>query len=88
MLAWIADALPLKYFVELADGVYLNREHVWSNLGAIAVVLAWGAGGLAVAFRRFGWEPAGAPKLGELKIAPTSPASSSAAAIRFARPAP
>jgi ABC-2 type transport system permease protein len=57
VLGWIADVLPLKYFVELADGVYLNREHVWSNLGAVAVVLAWGAGGLVVAIRRFGWEP-------------------------------
>lgn len=57
VLGWIADALPLKYFVQLANGVYLNREHVWSNPGAIAVVLAWGAGGLLVAIRRFGWEP-------------------------------
>ena len=57
VLAWIADVLPLKYFVQLADAVYLNREHVWSHPGAIGVVLAWGAGGLVVAIRRFGWEP-------------------------------
>ena len=57
VLAWIADALPLKYFVELADSVYLTGSHVWAKPGAIAAVLAWGAGGLAVALRRFGWEP-------------------------------
>jgi ABC-type multidrug transport system permease subunit len=57
VLRWVADGLPLKYFVELARAVYLNGEHVWSKPGAIAVVLAWGAGGLAVASRRFGWEP-------------------------------
>jgi ABC-2 type transport system permease protein len=57
VLGWIADALPLKYFVELANAVYLNGEHVWSKPGAIAAVLAWGAGGLVVAARRFGWEP-------------------------------
>ena len=50
--------LPLKYFVELANDVYLNREHVWSKPGAIAVVLAWGAAGSS-------WRPAlrlGAPR--------------------------
>ena len=57
VLEWVADALPLKYFVELANNVYLGREHVWSSPGAIAVVLAWGAGGLVVAMRRFRWEP-------------------------------
>ncbi len=57
VLAWIADVLPLKYFVQLANAVYLKGEHVWSKPGAIAVVLAWGAGGLLVASRRFRWEP-------------------------------
>lgn len=57
VLRWVADVLPLKYFVDLARAVYLNGEHVWSKPGAIAVVLAWGVGGVAVASRRFGWEP-------------------------------
>ena len=57
LLGWIADVLPLKYFVQLANAVYLNGDHVWSKPGAIAVVLAWGAGGLVVAGQRFGWEP-------------------------------
>jgi len=57
VLGWIADVLPLRYFVQLANAVYLNGQHVWSKPGAIAVVLGWGAGGLAVAARRFRWEP-------------------------------
>jgi ABC-2 type transport system permease protein len=57
VLRWVADALPLKYFVDLARAVYLNGGHVWSKPGAIAAVLGWGLGGLAIASRRFGWEP-------------------------------
>jgi ABC-2 type transport system permease protein len=57
VLAWVADVLPLRYFVQLANAVYLEGQHVWSKPGAIAVVLGWGAGGLAVASRRFRWEP-------------------------------
>lgn len=57
VLAWIAEVLPLKYFIELANTVYLDGDHVWSKPGPIAVVLAWGAAGLIVALRRFRWEP-------------------------------
>ena len=57
VLRWVAAVLPLKYFVHLARAVYLNGEHVWTKPGAIAAVLAWGAAGLLVAARRFGWEP-------------------------------
>jgi ABC-2 type transport system permease protein len=57
ILAWIADVLPLKYFVQLANDVYLNGAHIWTKPGAIAVVLGWGAAGLLVAARRFRWEP-------------------------------
>jgi ABC-2 type transport system permease protein len=57
VLGWVADVLPLRYFVQLANAIYLKGEHVWSKPGAIAVVLGWGAGGLVVAARRFRWEP-------------------------------
>jgi ABC-2 type transport system permease protein len=57
VLGWVADVLPLRYFVQLANAVYLDGDHVWSKPGAIAVVLGWGAGGLVVAARRFRWEP-------------------------------
>ncbi len=53
----IADVLPLKYFIDIVDGVYLDGNPIWHDPGAIAVVAAWGLAGLAVAARRFGWEP-------------------------------
>jgi ABC-2 type transport system permease protein len=57
VLQWVADVLPLKYYVDLAEDVYLRGIHVWSEPGAIAMVLAWGAAGYVVAARRFRWEP-------------------------------
>ena len=57
VLRWVAEVLPLKYFVDLARAVYLNGQHVWTKPAAIAAVLAWGAAGFVVAARRFGWEP-------------------------------
>ncbi|MCP9484899.1 MAG: ABC transporter permease [Gaiellaceae bacterium MAG52_C11] len=53
----IASVLPLKYFVDLLRGVYLEHERAWSNPGALAVVAAWGLGGALLGVRRFGWEP-------------------------------
>lgn len=57
VLRAIADVLPLTYFIRLLDGVYLRGEQVWSDPAAVAVLAAWGAAGLAVAWRRFGWMP-------------------------------
>jgi ABC-2 type transport system permease protein len=53
----IADVLPLKYMIDLVGRVYLDAEPVWTGGGAIAVVAAWGLAGLAIALRRFKWEP-------------------------------
>ena len=53
----LAEVLPLKHFLELVGGVYLDGKELWARPGAIAVVLAWGLAGVAVAARRFGWEP-------------------------------
>lgn len=57
VLRWIADVLPLKYFVDIARAVYLQGDHVWAKPWAIVAVLAWGAAGYALAARRFSWEP-------------------------------
>lgn len=57
ILRWVADALPLKYYVDVARSVYLDGSHVWSQPGPIAAVLAWGVAGIALASRRFGWAP-------------------------------
>ncbi len=53
----IADVLPLKYFIEVVEGVLLLGEPVWADPGSLAVLAAWGTGGVIVAWFRFGWEP-------------------------------
>jgi ABC-2 type transport system permease protein len=53
----IADVLPLTYFTRLIRDVMLHHAHVWNDLGAIAVVAAWGLLGLFGAARRFRWQP-------------------------------
>jgi ABC-2 type transport system permease protein len=54
----IGDVLPLKYFVDLANGVYLHGHAVWWDPRAIGVLAAWGAIGFLAALYRFRWEPA------------------------------
>jgi ABC-2 type transport system permease protein len=53
----IGDVLPLKYFVDLMNAVYLHSHALWTKPGAIGVLAAWGAAGLVVAVSRFRWEP-------------------------------
>jgi ABC-2 type transport system permease protein len=53
----IADVLPLTYFIRLMRDVLLRTDTVWSDWKYVAVVAAWGLGGLVVATRRFRWEP-------------------------------
>jgi hypothetical protein len=35
----------------------LHNHHLWSELGALAVVAGWGLAGLLVAVRVFRWQP-------------------------------
>ena len=53
----IAEVLPLTYFLEVANGVYLHGDSLFADPGALAVVVAWGVAGLVVALRRFTWVP-------------------------------
>jgi ABC-2 type transport system permease protein len=53
----IADVLPLTYFLDVTYGVYLEGDSLFADPSALAVVLAWGAAGLAVALARFSWMP-------------------------------
>jgi ABC-2 type transport system permease protein len=57
VLRAIGDVLPLKYFVDIVDAIYLHHREIWDKPAAVAVVAAWGVGGLLVALRRFRWEP-------------------------------
>jgi ABC-2 type transport system permease protein len=53
----VADVLPLTYLIRLVQAAYVDGTSLFDDLGAVAVVLAWGAAGLAVALRRFEWQP-------------------------------
>ena len=53
----IGDVLPLKYFIEIVNAVYLHGRALWTQPGAIAVLGAWGAVALVVAVFKFRWEP-------------------------------
>jgi ABC-2 type transport system permease protein len=53
----IGDVLPLKYFIDIMNAVYLRGHALWTKPGAIGVLAAWGATGLLVAAFKFRWEP-------------------------------
>jgi ABC-2 type transport system permease protein len=53
----IADVLPLTYFLDIVNGVYLDGESLFADPGALAITAAWGLAGLLVALRWFGWVP-------------------------------
>ena len=53
----VADVLPLTYFLDLVNGVYLEGDSLFADPAALGVVSAWGIAGLAVALRRFSWIP-------------------------------
>ena len=57
VLQTIADVLPLTYLIDLIEGAYLSGDHMTDDPTAVAVLVAWGVAGYAVASRRFGWEP-------------------------------
>ena len=53
----IAEVLPLTYFLDLTNGVYLHGDSLFADPQALAIVVAWGVAGVAVALRRFTWVP-------------------------------
>jgi ABC-2 type transport system permease protein len=53
----IGDVLPLKYFIDQIDAIYLHGHAIWSKPLALGVLAAWGLGGLIVAVFKFRWEP-------------------------------
>ena len=57
VLQVIADVLPLTYLIDLIEAAYLSGDPLSSDPAAVAVLVAWGVAGYAVASRRFGWEP-------------------------------
>jgi ABC-2 type transport system permease protein len=57
VLRAVGDVLPLKYLLQLVNGVYLEHRAIWHFAGAASVLAAWGMAGLVIAATRFGWEP-------------------------------
>jgi ABC-2 type transport system permease protein len=57
ILRLIGEILPLSHLIRLSRDVIVYGDTVWEHLGDAAVVAAWGLLGLAVALRRFRWEP-------------------------------
>ena len=53
----IGDVLPLKYLLDAVNGIYLHGQELWDKPTAVAVLAAWGIVGMAIALRRFRWEP-------------------------------
>ncbi|CAN5167404.1 N/A [soil metagenome] len=53
----IASVLPLTYFLEVVNGVYLEGESLFADPKALGLVAAWGAAGLVIALTRFSWMP-------------------------------
>ena len=51
----IAEVLPLTYFIDLIRASFVTGEDYAGS--AVAAVVVWGLFGLAVAVRRFRWEP-------------------------------
>lgn len=53
----IADVLPLRHLVEAVEATYLHGAGFEAEAGSLLVLAGWGVVGLAVAWRRFRWEP-------------------------------
>jgi ABC-2 type transport system permease protein len=53
----IGAVLPLKYLVDAVNAIYLRGMELWDKPRAVAVLAAWAALGMAVAVRKFRWEP-------------------------------
>ena len=53
----IGKVLPLTYFVNLSNAVYLQGQPVWTQPQALIILTAWGLAGLVAALRKFSWEP-------------------------------
>ena len=53
----IGDVLPLKYFVDLVNAIYLHGQAIWTKPLPIGALVVWGAAGLVFSVFKFRWEP-------------------------------
>jgi ABC-2 type transport system permease protein len=57
VLRAIGAVLPLKPLIDLINAIYLHGQQIWDRPRAVAILIAWGIFGMAVAIRKFRWEP-------------------------------
>ena len=53
----VGDVLPLKYLLDAINGIYLHGHEFWDKPRNVAVLAVWGGVGIALAVRKFRWEP-------------------------------
>ncbi|MHB1500631.1 MAG: ABC transporter permease [Candidatus Dormibacteria bacterium] len=53
-MLWIARVFPVRHFAEGMQAGFLGTGFHWTD---VAIVAAWGAGGLLLAARYFSWQP-------------------------------
>ena len=53
-ILWVARIFPIKHFAAGMQAAFIGSAFHWSD---VAVVAAWGVGGLLLARRFFSWEP-------------------------------
>ena len=53
----ISEVLPLTYLLRMIRATFIEGEGLSGSAGSMLVVALWGLAGLAVAIRRFRWEP-------------------------------
>jgi ABC-2 type transport system permease protein len=53
-IVWIARIFPVRHFATGLEAGFLKTPFLWSDVGVVAL---WGVFGLAVAVRKFSWEP-------------------------------
>ena len=56
-LKWVADLLPLQYFIDLMGSVMLGGSQLWNRPTDVAMLLGWGVFGVFLARRYFRWGP-------------------------------
>ena len=59
ILQRLADVLPLDHLLDIVAGLFVHGEPLSEHVAAVAMLVGWGIAGIAVAARRFGWEPRG-----------------------------
>jgi ABC-2 type transport system permease protein len=53
----VSDVLPLTHFIRLMRNIVVLHEEIWSNWDQVAIIAAWGLGGLVLSMLFFRWEP-------------------------------